>query len=38
VAVDGRLVYQRGDGPEVPVDLQSLFYTTSPEPACCLGW
>jgi imidazolonepropionase-like amidohydrolase len=38
VAVDGRLVYQRGDGPEVPIDLQSLFYTTSPEPACCLGW
>jgi imidazolonepropionase-like amidohydrolase len=38
VAVDGRLVYQRGDGPEVPIDLQSLFYSNGPEPACCLGW
>ncbi|HVX11134.1 MAG TPA: amidohydrolase family protein [Pirellulales bacterium] len=38
VAVDGRLVYRRGDGPEVPIDLQSLFYSGAPEPACCLGW
>jgi imidazolonepropionase-like amidohydrolase len=38
VVVDGRLAYQRGDGPEVPIDLQSLFYSTGPEPACCLGW
>jgi imidazolonepropionase-like amidohydrolase len=38
VAVDGRLVFQRGDGPEVPIDLQSLLYSIGPEPACCLGW
>ncbi|HET6882005.1 MAG TPA: amidohydrolase family protein [Pirellulales bacterium] len=38
VALDGRLVYQRGDGPEAPLDLQSLFYSIGPEPACCLGW
>lgn len=38
VVVDGRLVYQRGDGPEVPIDRQTLFYLNGPEPACCLGW
>ncbi|HEX7378302.1 MAG TPA: amidohydrolase family protein [Pirellulales bacterium] len=38
VAVDGRLVYQRGDGPEVPIELESLFYLNGPEPACCLGF
>ena len=38
VVVDGRLVYQRGDGPEVPIDQQTLFYMNGPEPACCLGW
>ena len=38
VAVDGRLVYLRGDGPEVPIDQQTLFFSSGPEPACCLGW
>ncbi|HWB09984.1 MAG TPA: amidohydrolase family protein [Pirellulales bacterium] len=38
VMVDGRLVYERGDGPEVPIDQQTLFYSSGPEPACCLGW
>jgi imidazolonepropionase-like amidohydrolase len=38
VVVDGRLVYERGDGPEVPIDQQTLFYSGGPEPACCLGW
>ncbi|HQU43192.1 MAG TPA: amidohydrolase family protein, partial [Pirellulales bacterium] len=38
VVVDGRLVYQRGEGPETPIDQQTLFYSSGPEPACCLGW
>jgi len=38
VVVDGRLVYQRGEGPEAPIDQQTLFYSSGPEPACCLGW
>jgi imidazolonepropionase-like amidohydrolase len=38
VMVDGRLVYERGDGPELPIDQQTLFYSSGPEPACCLGW
>lgn len=38
VAVDGRIVYQRGAGPELPIDQQTLFYSNGPEPACCLGW
>jgi imidazolonepropionase-like amidohydrolase len=38
VVVDGRLVYQRGEGPELPIDQQTLFFSSGPEPACCLGW
>lgn len=38
VVVDGRLVYERGEGPELPIDQQALFFFNGPEPACCLGW
>jgi imidazolonepropionase-like amidohydrolase len=38
VVVEGQLVYERSDGPEVPIDQQTLFYSSGPEPACCLGW
>jgi imidazolonepropionase-like amidohydrolase len=38
VVLDGRLLYERGEGPEVPIDQQTLFFSNGPEPACCLGW
>lgn len=38
VVLDGRMVYDRAQRQQQPIDQQSFWYLGGPEPACCLGW